>query len=274
MIIDAHQHVWRLGRGDYDWLTPDLQPIYRDFDAGEMQGVLDAAGVERTVLIQAAPTEAETDFLLELAAGSSAVAGVVGWTDLRDPRAPERIAARAAQPKFRGLRPMLQADPDARWILEPVAAPALDAMEGAGLSFDALIRTDQLPIVAQLAAARPGLAIVIDHAAKPPIASGELAGWRSLIADCARLPHVLCKVSGLLTEAGSRRADADLAPVVDHLLEVFGPDRLMWGSDWPLLNMAGDYSGWLEQARRVIGSDAAQAVFGRTAARFYRLEGG
>jgi L-fuconolactonase len=169
---------------------------------------------------------------------------------------------------------MLQSDADARWILEPVAAPALDAMERAGLSFDALVRTDQLPVVSQLAAARPDLAIVIDHAAKPPIASGELQAWRSLIADCARLPRVFCKVSGLLTEAGSSRRDADLAPVVDHLMDVFGPDRLMWGSDWPLLNMAGEYSGWLQQARRLIGHDAAQAVFGRTAARFYRLEGG
>ena len=272
MIVDAHQHIWRLGRGDYGWLTPDLEAIHRDFEIADLKRVLADAGVGSTVLVQAAPTDAETDFLLEAAASCSAVAAVVGWADLRDAGAPERIAVLAGNPKFRGLRPMLQSDPDARWILDREAAPSLDAMERLALSFDALVRTGQLPIVAQLAAARPGLPIVIDHAGKPPIASGELEAWRGLIERCARRPNVFCKVSGLLTEAGSRRSDADLAPVVDHLLEVFGAERLMWGSDWPLLNLAGDYGGWLAQARRLLGDGPAAAVFERTAARFYRLE--
>ena len=273
MTVDAHHHLWRLDRGHYGWITPELEAIRRDFLPPDLAPLLAEAGVRRTVLVQAAPAEQDTDFMLEIADAVPMVGAVVGWTDLRASDAPRRLEARAQRAKFRGVRPMLQDDGDASWIVEGSAAPALEALERLGLSFDALVRTPQLPVVAALADRRPHLPIVVDHAAKPPIASGDLGFWRALIADTARRPNVWCKLSGLLTEAGSQTTDEALAPVVEHLLAVFGPERLMWGSDWPVLNLASGYSDWLAKARRLVPAEAHGAVFEATAARFYRLDG-
>jgi L-fuconolactonase len=202
------------------------------------------------------------------------VLAVVGWTDLTAPDAPSRIATLARRPKLRGLRPMLQALADDTWILHPALAPAIEAMIDQGLSFDALILPRHLPHLLTFAQRWPGLSIVIDHGAKPAIAAGTLDPWRPDIAALAGEANVFCKLSGLLTEAAPGQSPTALAPYVAHLVQTFGPGRLMWGSDWPVLDLAGDYAAWRMLAQDLSGlSDPADlaALFGETARRFYRL---
>jgi L-fuconolactonase len=273
MRVDAHQHFWRLARSDYGWLTAeDFPALYRDFGPGDLAPLLEAASVERTVLVQAAPTAAETAYLLELAAAAPFVAGVVGWTDLEASDASGVIEMMSAEPKLLGLRPMLQDLDDDAWILRPTVAPALDAMQLVGLRFDALVRPRHLPHLTKLLAARPDLRVVIDHGAKPDIAGGALADWRGAMRRIARESAAVCKLSGLVTEAAPGWREETLQPCVDVLLEAFGPARLMWGSDWPVVNLAGGYAAWLAAAgalsERCTANERAE-IFGGTAQRFY-----
>jgi L-fuconolactonase len=279
MQIDAHQHFWRVDRGDYGWLTPDAHPaICRDFGPADLAPLLAAARVERTVLVQAAPTEAETQFLLEVAHATPFVAGVVGWADFEAPNAAEMVEGMAADPKLLGLRPMLQDLDDDAWILGPELAPALDAMQAAGLTFDALVTPDHLPYLAVLLRRRPDLKVVIDHGAKPEIARGAtgwaLTGWADAMRAIARDTSAFCKLSGLVTEAGPGWTVERLKPFADVLLEAFGPARLMWGSDWPVVNEAGGYAAWRGAAEALTAHLSAQdraLVFGGTAAAFYGI---
>ena len=276
MRIDAHQHFWRISRGDYGWLTPQGHPaICRDFGPGDLAPILTEAGVERTVLVQAAPTDAETRYLLDLADRTSFVAGVVGWTDLEASDAPARIADLARRPKLKGLRPMLQDLPDDAWILRESLAPALRAMRSAGLRFDALIMPRHLPHLSAFLAAHPDLPVVIDHGAKPDIAAGGIDAWAEAITRIGRDTGACCKLSGLVTEAGPGWTEEQLAPYVAVLLEAFGPRRLMWGSDWPVVNEAGGYRVWRGAAEALTGAcsdDEREWIFGRTAETFYGLE--
>lgn len=268
MRIDAHIHLWQVARGDYGWLTPDL-PIHRDYGLADARGA--AAGTDGVVLVQAAPTEAETRFLLDIARKSGGfVRGVVGWTDLAAEDAPARIAALARDPLLKGLRPMLQdiADPD--WILRPDVARGLDAMAKAGLALDLLIRPVHLAHCLALARRHSDLAMVIDHCAKPDIAGGAFVPWAEAIGVVAGATTISCKLSGLVTEA----AGGDIEPYARHAIRAFGPDRLIWGSDWPVLTLAGDYRGWHDAALALVErelSGAGAKAFGGNAARFYRL---
>jgi L-fuconolactonase len=274
MRIDAHQHFWRPSRGDYGWLTPEAHPgICRKFLPADLEPLLLDAGVERTVLVQAAPTVAETDYLLGLAAETPFVAGVVGWADFEAQNAAQQIAALAQQPKLVGLRPMLQDLDDDAWLLRPAITSALDAMQAAGLRFDALVTPRHLPHLARLLAARPELKVVVDHGAKPDIAGGALDDWAAQMAAVAADTAAYCKLSGLVTEAGGGWSEEDLKPFVEVLLEAFGPARLMWGSDWPVVNEAGGYAAWHSAAwaladgctlaeRDLIFGGAAQAFYG------------
>lgn len=270
--IDAHHHVWRIDRGDYGWLTPDMA-IHRDYDLDDLRQLLD--DITATVLVQAAPTEAETAYLLAVAAASDGlVRGVVGWTDLEAPDAPDRIAALARQPLLKGLRPMLQDIPDTDWILRDPVQPALRAMVQAGLRFDALVQPRHLPALLQLCARHPDLKLVINHAAKPAIASGRFEPWAADIARLARETSAFCKISGLPSEAAAGWHMNHLRRYVDHLLANFGPDRLMWGSDWPVVDMAGGYPRWRVVSRRmlfVLPLAGRNRVLGETAASFYGL---
>jgi L-fuconolactonase len=273
--IDSHQHVWRLSRGDYGWLTPDLGPLYRDVEPAELAPLLARHGISGTVLVQAAETEAETRFLLELAESTPFVRAVVGWTDLEDPDAPCRIATLAQHPRLKGLRPMLQDLDDDGFILRDAVQPALAAMQHHGLRLDALVRPRHLPAIARLRAGHPGLSIVIDHAAKPDIAGGDFAGWRADLAKVAADGLTCCKLSGLITEAGPGWSVERLRPVADTVLDLFGPERVMWGSDWPVLTLAASYDAWVSATDLLLASlDAASrdAILGGTAARFYGLE--
>lgn len=270
MRVDAHHHVWRIGRGDYGWLTPDL-PIHRDYRLADLRPLL--GDVTATVLVQAAPTEAETGYLLNVARNSSGlVRAVVGWEDFTARGAPERIATLAADPLLAGLRPMLQDMAETGWILRPEVQPALAAMEATELRFDALVQPRHLPLLPTLAEQHPGLRIVIDHGAKPPIATGAFQPWADDITLVARETPAFCKLSGLVTEAAPDWSVETLRRYSDHLIACFGPQRLMWGSDWPVVNLAGGYAKWRTAALtllRDLPPAAQDAVLGGTAAAFY-----
>ena len=270
--IDTHMHVWRLARGDYDWMTPDLGAIYRDFQIDDAWPAARTAGVSSVILVQAAATAAETDYLLSLADGDARVAGVVGWVDFEAADAGAEIARRAADPRMLGLRPMIADLPDPEWILRPAFSPLLDAMAAQSLVFDGHARADLIPVMTRLADRHPALQIVLNHGGKPQIASGNLAAWRDDLAALAQRPNVACKLSGLLTEAGNRTSDEALGDIAAHMRGCFGPDRIMWGSDWPVLNLAGDYAGWAAQSARLINRffpDHQRAVWAGNARRIY-----
>lgn len=272
--IDAHQHFWRLARGDYGWLTPDLATLYRDYEPGDLAPLLTERGIARTVLVQAAPTDAETDFLLELADQHASVGAVVGWVDLADSRAPERLDQLARHDCFRGVRPMIQDIDDDAWMLRDTLTPAFQAMTQLGLRFDALVLTRHLGHLVHLLDLHPDLPVVVDHGAKPDIASGGLKPWRKAMRPLAEHPGVYCKLSGLITEAAADWQIDDLRPYVEELFELFGADRLMWGSDWPVVNLAGGYAAWWEATKTLLAdcSDADRdAMLGRTAGTFYGI---
>jgi L-fuconolactonase len=272
MRIDAHHHLWTLSRGDYGWLTPALAPIYRDFQLPDLAPHLAAAGIEGTILVQAAPTEAETMFLLDIADGSSVVRGVVGWTDFDAADGVARIDALAARNLLVGLRPMVQ-DIDADdWLLRPALAPLLAAMVANGLVFDALVLPRHLPRLLQVIGRHPDLPFVLDHCGKPWLAAGEIETWKRDIALLAQHPNVVCKLSGLVTEAAPDWKIADLRQAVDHVVACFGPQRLLWGSDWPVVDLAGGYATWFATAETLLADLSPRdkaSVFGRNAARIY-----
>ncbi|MES1158399.1 MAG: amidohydrolase family protein [Terricaulis silvestris] len=273
MIIDAHQHFWRIGENDCTWPTPDLTAIYRNFETTDLEAVASPLGVIGSVLLQTQESDRDTDWMLALAAEAPCVKAVVGWVDLAAPGATERIVQLARAPKFRGLRPMLQSSAQDDWITQPSLAPAIEVMTAHEMSFDALVFTRHLPALRVFAARHPTLQIVIDHAAKPPIALGQLDPWREEMVAIARLPNVWCKFSGLLTEAAPAASSEALQPYVSHLVNIFGASRLMWGSDWPVLLLASDYARWLNMARDLTGFKGAEQdqAFGGVARAFYRL---
>jgi len=273
-MIDAHQHFWELARGDYGWLTPALAPIDRDFGPSDLRPILGRHGIARTVLIQAAPTEAETRYLLDIANRTDFVAGVVGWTDFEAPEAPNRIAALAANPSLLGLRPMVQDIPDDDWLLRPGLAPAFAAMTAHDLVFDALVLPRHLPRLLSVIERHPGLDIVIDHGAKPEIRDRRFEPWASDMRRIAEAPQVVCKLSGLATEAELGWTVESLRPYIERLLELFGPSRLLWGSDWPVVNLAGGYDRWRETTEILLAGLAPEeqsAILGGTATRVYGL---
>jgi L-fuconolactonase len=276
--VDSHQHFWRLADRQGQWPPAELHAIYRDFLPADFEPLRERAGIDGTVLVQTMPTEDDTRWMLSLADRHPFIWGVVGWADLKAVDAPGRIAALAAQPKLKGLRPMLQDLADDDWIADPAVDLGARAMVRHGLVFDALVLTRHLEALHRFAQRHPDLRIVVDHGAKPPIAAGEIEPWRSRIARLAALPHVSCKVSGLLTEAGPHATADALRPYVQALWELFGPERLLWGSDWPVLRLAGDYSTWLETSQALFDaidpamSDARRAdLFGGNAMRLYGL---
>ena len=269
-MLDAHCHFWSLGRGDYDWLEtggPGLDPIRRDF------GLADYPGGRPVIAVQAAPSVAETRFLLDLARGSDSIRGVVGWVDLAAAGAADAVRDLAADPLLRGLRPMLQDIADTDWLVNVARSEALAAMAGAGLVFDALVTERHLPMLARFARANADLAIVIDHDAKPQ--PGPRDGWRAGMRTLARDPRIHCKLSGLLTELSpEERRDPlpALQGTLADLLDWFGPDRLIWGSDWPVVTLAAPLIDWLalsEDLTAGLSAPERAAIFGGNAARVY-----
>lgn len=277
---DAHQHFWKLDRGDYDWLTPEFTAIHRDFGPVDLAPHLAAYGIARTILVQAAPTDAETDWLLALAEETASVGAVVGWTDFEAPDVEARIEALAGRPKLRGLRPMLQDLPDDAWMLKPGLVPAYRAMIRHGLRFDALVLPRHLGHLVRLKDQQPDITIVIDHAAKPAIATWQpgdhaFKAWAAGMAALS-IRGAYCKLSGLVTEAAAGWTVEDIRPYFDVLMRHFGPQRLIWGSDWPVVELNGGYGAWRHATGALLtGLPAADrdAILGGNAATFYGLAG-
>ncbi|MBC9032186.1 amidohydrolase family protein [Sphingomonas sp. JC676] len=265
-MIDAHVHLWRIGQNGCTWPTPDLAPIYRDVELAELRQVTTAAGMQGVILVQSQEDVTDTRWLLQLAA-DPLVMGVIGWVDLAAPDADAQIRTLASDPMLRGLRPMLQ-DQRPDWC-DPRHGLALRAMAELGLVFDALIRPQHLATLERVASHRPNLRIVIDHAAKPDMTNR--AGWEDAMASIARNPNIACKLSGLLTELRPGRGNEAIEPIFAHLWRCFGPGRLIWGSDWPVLTLATDYAGWLDRARAMVPPKHHDAVFGGNARRVYGL---
>ncbi len=275
--IDAHQHFWRVDRGDYGWLTPNTGPIYRDFGPADLAPLLARNGIAETILVQAAPTVAETEYLLAIARGTPFVAGVVGWVDFEAPDAAAQIARLAADPLLVGLRPMVQDIADDDWLLGPKLDAAFQALVAQGLVFDALVLPRHLSRLARRLDRHPDLSVVLDHGAKPEIRDRRMAPWDADIAALAARKNIVCKISGLVTEAAADWRAEDLAPYVDHLIACFGGDRVMFGSDWPVATLASDYDRWVATAERLTTSLTAaerEAFWGGTARRIYLGERG
>jgi L-fuconolactonase len=274
-VIDAHQHFWSVARDDYGWLTPDDAVLYRDFSPEDLEPLLRDAGVDHTVLVQAAPTVAETRYLLDIAERTDWVAGVVGWVALDAPDVDGVLDELCARAAFRGVRPMIQDMPDDDWMLADALTPALRSIASRGLCFDALVHPRHLPRLLALLERHPELRVVVDHGAKPEIRAGRFDAWAADMTRIGRETRACCKLSGLVTEAADSWQVDDIRPYVDHLLESFGPDRLMWGSDWPVVELAGGYTRWREATFSLLAelSDVERAaILGGTAARVYHLE--
>ncbi|MBB5708619.1 amidohydrolase family protein [Sphingopyxis panaciterrulae] len=270
--VDAHQHFWTLSNPFTVWPPPDLASIHRDYGPDDLAPELALAGVDGTILVQAAPSVEESLYLLDIADRCDFVLGVVGWVDFTADDGIAQLDRLAASPWFKGVRPMLQNIDEPDWILRDRFAPLFDALLARGLRFDALIRPKQLSVIAELANRYPALPIVVDHGGKPSIADGEFTAWAEGIRALARMPLVSCKLSGIWTEAGSDISEPCIRPYVRHLLDCFGAGRLIWGSDWPVVQLAGSYQAWFSQCQAMLADLAPEdqaAVFGGNAMRFY-----
>ncbi|HEX9598761.1 MAG TPA: amidohydrolase family protein [Gaiellaceae bacterium] len=279
MRIDAHVHFW--GRPQlelYDWMTAEMEAIRRPFAPEELRPLLAAQGFDRAVLVQTHSSVEETRDFLALAAEVDVVAGVVGWVDLTSPKVPDTLAELRARPGggyLVGIRHQVHDEPDPDWLRRDDVRRGLRTLEEAGLAYDVLVRTRELPAALDTARAFPGLRLVIDHLAKPPIASGELEPWAERMAPLAGLEHVSCKVSGLVTEADWERwTIGDLVGYVQRVVDWFGEERLLFGSDWPVCTLAASYGEVVRACELALGELTApvrEKVFGGNAARFYRL---
>jgi L-fuconolactonase len=276
--IDSHQHFWQVNRGDYSWLTPELGVLYQDFLPQHISPILAAQSVSQTVLVQAADSLAETEFILSLAAEHDFIVGVVGWVDMTSAQAVSDIQRLAANPYFKGIRPMLQDIKDRDWILQAKFDVCFKTLIELGLTFDALVLPEHLSNLLILAERYPQLPIVIDHGAKPKIALGiEHADnqlWCRQMRQLAGKQNVFCKLSGLLTEAGDSVSFDTIQPFMQHLLACFGPQKLMWGSDWPVINLVSQYQQWQAMSTEfltVLSEQDQQATWATTAQSFYKL---
>lgn len=276
-IVDAHHHLWDLDVRDQPW-THELPEIHRSFRPADLEPLAAAAGVTKSVLVQTIVVADETPEMLAIADDSPLIQAVVGWVDLTAPDVAERIAAlRAGRGggSLRGIRHQVQGEPDGDWLVRPDVLRGMDALAEAGLVYDFVVQAHQLPSCVRVARARPELGFVLDHCGKPPIAAGEIESWAADIRELGRLENVTCKLSGLVTEADHASwITADLRPYADAVLAAFGPDRLMFGSDWPVCTLAAPYERVLESALELtagLSADERGAVFAGTAARVYGL---
>jgi L-fuconolactonase len=274
-IVDSHQHFWQVGRFDYPWMSPELGILYQDFLPSQLEPMLQQCGVAKTVLVQASNSLAETHWLLSLADSYPFIAGVVGWVDLTDPGIGEELSVLTGNPKFKGVRHLVESEPAEDWLAQPSVLQGLRALADYGVSYDLLVHTRHLKHARTVAESCPELHLVIDHMGKPPIRSGEVREWAQEIKAVAIYPNVYCKLSGLVTEANlTSWRPGDLWPFVERALEYFGPSRMMFGSDWPVCLLAASYDQVWESFHLLLAGlskTERNAVFGENATEFYRL---
>ncbi len=274
MRVDAHQHFWRYSAEEYDWIDDSMQGLKRDCLPVDLQPLLAANGLDACVAVQARQSDAETDWLLELAAQNDFIAGVVGWTDLSNPELETRLAHYATSTKLKGFRHVLQGEEDG-FMLEPEFIAGVAKLAESGLCYDILVFERQLESVRTLVSELPVMPLVIDHIAKPDIANGSYNGWARHMADIAQNEHVYCKVSGMVTEADWQGwSNATFERYLGRVFECFGENRVMFGSDWPVCTVAGGYASIVGIVAEFVAKQchaAEAAVFGGTATRFYTL---
>jgi L-fuconolactonase len=275
MRLDSHQHFWAYSAADYPWIGPGMERLARDYLPTDLAPLLAAEGIDGSVAVQARQSVEESRWLLELAAAQPLVKGVVGWVDLRSDRVGDDLHTLAADPKFVGVRHVVQDEPDPRFVLGSEFVHGLRQLKHHGLTYDLLLYPNQLPAAIELVGLLPEQPFVVDHLAKPRITSGEREEWARDIRALARHDNVCCKVSGMVTEAVWKGwKQDDFTPYLDVVLEAFGPQRLMVGSDWPVCLLAGEYPEVAAIPRAYFSrlSAAEQAmIHGGTAVRFYGL---
>lgn len=273
--IDSHQHFWQLSRGDYSWLTPELALLYKDFLPNDLLPLLQKANATKTVLVQAAATTEETEFMLQIASETEFVAGVVGWVDMESPDVIEQLIRFNENKYFKGIRPMIQDIADINWMLKPEFSAVYEYLIENNLTFDALVTPNHLEALHSLLLRYPRLKVVIDHGAKPCIANNSSHHWFENIALIASETSACCKLSGLVTEAGPNPSYSTLHPYMEHLLVNFTASRLMWGSDWPVVNLSSNYSLWAKDVETFIEpltTKEQQSIWSNTAEKFYGLQ--
>jgi L-fuconolactonase len=274
-IVDAHQHFWQVGRFDYPWMSRDMPVLYRDYLPATMRPILEQNHVSITVLVQASNSLPESKWLLKLAERNSFIAGVVGWVDLKSDAVESQLSELTAHPKFTGVRHLVESEPEDDWLVQPDVIRGLQVLASRNVAYDMLVHTRHLRHVRTVAEKCPGLRLVIDHMAKPPIASQSISEWASEIKAVAEFPSIHCKLSGLVTEADHQSwTIADLRPFVDCALELFGPERLIFGSDYPVCLLAASYDrvlGTFQELLKNLDEQDRARVFGQNAREFYRL---
>lgn len=279
MIVDAHHHIWDPRARRHAWLD-GLPALNHAFGLADFERASEPERVTASVLVQVLASTEETEEFLALAAGPGPVAGVVGWTDLTSPAVGDEIARLLALPSgnwLAGIRHLVQDEPDPDWLRRPEVRRGIRAVGAADLAYDLLVRPHQLPAALAVTSELADVTFVLDHGAKPPITSGALEPWASQIGELAARPNVSCKVSGLVTEAGLGWRPARIVPYLDHLVDAFGPGRLMFGSDWPVCTPAASYAEVVSLARDALavrlGPAELDAVFRTNAISTYRLDG-
>jgi L-fuconolactonase len=268
-MIDSHQHFWQLGRFDYPWMSSDLGVLYRDYLPDDLAPILNQNGIDQTVLVQASNSIQETRWLLELADAHPFIAGVVGWVDLMND------IDLCSHPKFKGVRHLVESEPDDDWLIHPDVLSGLKKLSARGYTYDLLVHTRHLKYVPQVVESCPELQFVVDHMAKPPIARNEIKEWSEAMKPVAAFPNIHCKLSGLVTEANwSSWQTEDLRPYVNEALSLFGPDRMMFGSDYPVCLLASSYDrvlGSFQELLKDLNDNDRDKIFSQNAQRFYRL---
>jgi L-fuconolactonase len=278
LVVDAHHHFWDPARADYPWMTDALAPIRRRFGPEDLRPLLAANGIDRTILVQTRSSVDETRELLATAAQHEFIAGVVGWVDLTAANVADQLASLRAGPggaKLVGIRHQVHDEPDPEWLGRTDVRRGLTAVGEAGLAYDILVRTRELPAALAMVRDVKDVRFVIDHLAKPPIASGAIDEWAERLEPLAAYPNVFCKLSGLVTEADWKRWTArDLAPYVSRVLDWFGVERCVFGSDWPVCLLAASYAHVIDACARAMGDLPTidrERIFGGNAARLYEL---
>jgi L-fuconolactonase len=276
MRIDAHQHFWDIERFEYSWMPPGPGVLRQTFLPDRLERILTRNRFEGSVLVQAHTELAETNWLLDLAEANHFIRAVVGWCDLTDPRLGGTLDDLQRRPKLKGVRHLVHDEADDQWLLRPDVIAGLAEVARRGLTFDLLLRPRHLPLVPRLAASVPELRMVIDHLAKPLIAAHEMEPWARDIEEAAKLPQVYCKISGMITEADpAAPMSAQTRPYVEHVMRIFGPDRLMFGSDWPVCMLVGTWKEALAAFTQSVGAQRIEIrdkLLGETAQKFYGIE--
>ena len=275
-VVDSHHHFWDLSKFTYFWMPPGDNVVRRNYLPDDLLPLLQQAGVDRTVLVHALPSTQETYWLLELAEQADFVAGVVGWVDLKDPRLGDTLDRLQQNPYFKGARHGWHHEADPAWHLQPDLINGLKEFASRGLALDLLLRPPHIKYVPETMDKVPGLRVVINHIAEPNIAEHQLEPWLSDLQRVAGVTDVKCKVSGMVTKADRASWSVDdVQPYVTHVLEMFGYDRLMYGSDWPVCVQAGSYDQVIGVARETLSSlteEQSEVVFGGNAIQFYELD--